>query len=64
MRSPLDDNKVVQGRCPWMDDSEVVHGRYPWMMVKKPWMIQLSIQYIDECATLRKILHIERLINP
>ena len=20
--SPLDDNKVVRGRCPWMDDNE------------------------------------------
>ena len=26
MRSPLDDNKVVRGHCPWMDDNEVVHG--------------------------------------
>ena len=53
--SPLDDNKVVQGSCPWMDDNEVVHGRCPWTMIKKPWMIQPFIQWMDECATLWKI---------
>ena len=55
MRSPLDDNKVVRGHCPWMDDNEVVHGRCPWTMIKKPWMIQPSIQWMDKCAILRKI---------
>ena len=51
----MDDNKVVRGRCPWMDDNEVVHGRCPWTVIKNPWMIQPSIQWMDERATLRKI---------
>ena len=64
MRSPLDDNKVVRGHCPWMDDNEVVHGRCPWTMIKKPWMIQPSIQWMDKCATLRKIRHIGAVNKP
>ena len=51
----MDDNKVVRGRCPWMDDNEVVHGRCPWTVIKNSWMIQPSLQWTDERATLRKI---------
>ena len=57
MRSPLDDNKVIRGRCPWMDDNEVDNDQ-------KPWMIQPSIQWMDECATLRKIRHVEAVNKP
>ena len=64
MRSFLDDNKVVRGHCPWMDDNEVAHGRCPWTMIKKPWMIQLSIQWMDECAILRKIRHVGAVNKP
>ena len=60
----MDDNKVVRGRCPWMDDNEVVHGRSPWTMIKKPWMIQPSIQWMDERATLRKIRHVGMVNKP
>ena len=55
----MDDNKVVRGRCPWMDDNEVVHGQH-----QKPWMIQPSIQWMDECATLRKIQHVGAVNKP
>ena len=54
----MDDNKVIHGRCLWMDDNEVVHGHCPWMVIKNPWMIQPSIQWTDERATLRKIRHV------
>ena len=60
----MDDNKVVRGRCPWMDNNEVVHGRCPWTMIKNPWMIQLSIQWTDERATLRKIQHVKAVNKP
>ena len=64
MRSPMDDNKVVCGRYPWMDDNEVVHGRHPWTVMKNPWMIQTSIQWTDKRATLRKIRHVGAVNKP
>ena len=60
----MDDNKVVRGRSPWMDDNEVVHGRCPQTMIKNPWMIQPSIQWTDERATLGKSDMFGELINP
>ena len=60
----MDDNEVVRGLCPWMDDNEVAHGRCPWTMIKNPWMIQLSIQWMDECAILRKIRHVGAVNKP
>ena len=60
----MDDNKVVRGRCPWMDDNEVVHGCCPWTMIKNLWMIQLSVQWTDEHATLRKIRHVRAVNKP
>ena len=60
----MDDNKVVRGRCPWMADDEVVHGRCPLTMIKNPWMIQPSIQWMDECATLRKIQNVGAVNKP
>ena len=60
----MDDNKVIHGRCLWMDDNEVVHGHCPWMVIKNPWMIQPSIQWTDERATLRKIRHVGTVNKP
>ena len=60
----MDDNKVVRGRCPWMDDNEVVHGRCPWTMIKNQWMIEPSIQWMDERATLGKSDMLGQLIIP
>ena len=33
-------------------------------MIKNPWMIQPSIQWMDECATLRKIRHVGAVNKP
>ena len=60
----MDDNKVIHGRCLWMDDNEVVHGHCPWMVIKNPWMIQPSIQWTVERATLRKIRHVGTVNKP
>ena len=61
MKSPMDDNEVVHGRYPWIDDNEVERPR---TMIKNPWMSEPSIQWTDECATLRKIQHVGAVNKP
>ena len=58
MRSCLDDNKVVRGRCLWMDYNEVVHGRCPWTMIRSGRFNRPYNGWTDERATFRKIRHV------
>ena len=47
-----------------MDDNEVVHGRCPWPMIRNPWMTEPSIQWTDEHATLEKLRHFGTVNKP
>ena len=47
-----------------MDDNEVVYGRCPWTMIRNPWMTEPSVQWTDERATLGKLRHFGMVNKP
>ena len=59
----MDDNKVVRGRCPWTTSLSSMDS-CPWTMIKNSWMIEPSIQWTDERATLWKIQHVGAVNKP